>query len=79
MIRYERLMDRVERFFIETAKSIKASSNWEAIKVELDRWKNDAFETMKNCTPDQLPRLQAEVKSYDKVKNLPDIVIDREE
>ena len=64
---------------IETAKAVRTSSNWEAIKAELDRWRNDTFEAMKLCTPEQLPALQAEVKAYEKVKKLPDIVIDREE
>jgi len=64
---------------IETARSIKTSENWGAIKEELDRWKTDTFEMMKNCTQEQLPKLQAEVKAYEKVKKLPDIVIGREE
>ncbi len=64
---------------IEIAKAVRTSSNWEAIKVELDRWKNDTFEMMKHCTPEQLPALQAEVKAYEKVKELPTIVIEREE
>jgi len=64
---------------IEIARSIQQSDQWTAIKVELDRWKNDTFEMMKNCTQEQLPKLQAEVKAYDKMKELPDIVIGREE
>lgn len=64
---------------IETARSIRQSDQWTAIKAELDRWKEDSYEIMKNCTPEQLPALQAEVKAYEKMKNLPDIVIDREE
>lgn len=64
---------------IEVAKTVRASSNWEHIKAELDRWKNDTFETMKHCSQEQLPALQAEVKAYEKVKKLPDIVIGREE
>ncbi len=64
---------------LETAKAVKHSAHWTHIEAELDSWKVSAYETMKNCTPEQLPALQAEVKAYEKVKNLPQIVIDREE
>ena len=63
----------------ETAKSIDASLHWTAIKAEIDIWIAGQFERMKTCQPNELEALQARVAAYEEVKELPQIVIDREE
>ena len=64
---------------LETAQAINQSLHWTAIKVEIDSWIAGQFEKMKTCQPDQLGALQARIAAYEEVKNLPQIVCDREE
>jgi len=64
---------------IEKAKAIKASSDWEAICVELDRWIQGYVMNLKTCEADKLTLIQTRISAYEEVKQLPLIVIDREE
>jgi hypothetical protein len=64
---------------IEKAKAIKMSSDWEEVRKELDVWIDSSMKRMKDCAPDELVKLQAKIRAYEEVKNLPDAVIDREE
>lgn len=63
----------------ERAKAIEASSDWQEICKELDLWVKMQLERTKTCNPEDLTRIQAKISSYEEVKNLPRIVIDREE
>ena len=63
----------------ETAKAIDAGSHWTAIKAEIDTWIAGQFSKMKTCQPEQLGALQARIAAYEEVKQLPQIVCDREE
>lgn len=64
---------------VEKAKAIKMSSDWEAICLELDAWIRGQLERTKTCSAEGLSRIQARISAYEEVKNLPGIVIDRED
>jgi len=64
---------------IEQAKAIRSSSNWEQIRKELDSWINAEMQKMRFCSPDDLIRIQTTIEAFEKVKNLPTVVIEREE
>ena len=63
----------------EKAKAIRTSSNWEYIQQELDLWILSELQKTKNCLPEDLIRIQTTIGAFEKVKCLPDIIIDREE
>ena len=64
---------------IEKAKAIRSSSNWEDIQKELDVWIQAELQKTKTCSPDRLIIIQTTISAFEKVKNLPTIVIEREE
>ena len=64
---------------IERAKAIKMSADWEEICKEIDVIVKSKLEQTKICLPEQLVRIQAEISTYEGIKNLPQNVIDRVE
>jgi len=64
---------------IERAKAIDSSTDWGEIKKELDLWIFGQMERTKVCDPDDLRKIQARIAAYEEVKNLPQIVIERNE
>ena len=64
---------------IEQAKAIRSSSNWETIQKELDSWIYAEMQKMKTCSEGDLIRIQTTISAFEKVKNLPTVVIEREE
>lgn len=64
---------------IEKAQEIHSSSNWEEICRELDLWIKSEESRLRHCVPEQLTRIQMTIEVLEKVKSLPQIVIDREE
>jgi len=64
---------------VDKAKEIHTSQNWAEICTELDRWIATEIATLRTCHPDFLRDLQLKIQTLEKVKKLPEIVIDREE
>ena len=62
---------------LEIAKAIKNSVHWHSVEEEIDRWLQDAQAKIEHCTPEELPSLQGQIKTYKEVKRLPQIVIER--
>ena len=63
---------------IEQAKAISLSSDWELVCKEIDLWIGYLLNKTRTCSPEQLPHIQAEIGAYEKVKNLPRTVIERD-
>ncbi len=63
---------------IQQAKELKQSLMWAGVVEELD--KRIHFETTKlfSCLPEELSVLQASIQAYQRLKTLPDDIIDRE-
>ena len=62
---------------IERAKAIKMSADWEEICKEIDTIIQSKLNQTRVCLPENLVRLQAEISTYEGIKNLPQNVIDR--
>jgi hypothetical protein len=62
----------------DSAKELKSSLMWASVVEELDRKIHFELIKLRSCTPAELPLLQATIKCYESLKNLPDDVIDRE-
>lgn len=63
---------------VEQAQDISSSQNWVAICEELDLWIKAEESKLRQCVPEQLVRIQMTIAALEMVKNLPQIVIDRE-
>jgi hypothetical protein len=63
----------------EKAQEIRSSGNWEEVIRELDSWIRAEELKLRGCIPEQLSNIQQTIAAYEKVKNLPTIVIEREE
>lgn len=64
---------------IEQAKELKYSTLWETVKKELDVRIESCLAQLKQCTIEELPKIQLRIKTFEEVKNLPQDVIYREE
>ena len=64
---------------IEKAKEIRSSDNWAEITKELDEWIKAEEHKLRHCIPEELGKIQYTIMILEKVKNLPTIVIEREE
>jgi len=64
---------------IEQAKEISSGVNWGLIKEELDLWIKEQEIKLRNCVPEDLSKIQSSIQLLEKMKNLPQVVIDREE
>jgi len=64
---------------VEQAKTIKASTDWQAVCDELDQWVLMELSRTRVCRPEELTAVQAHIRAFEKVKQLPQIVIEREE
>ena len=64
---------------IEQAKEISSSVNWAEIVKELDLWIKEQENKLRSCVPEDLGRIQGMIQLLEKVKNLPQVVIDRDE
>lgn len=64
---------------IEKAKEIHSSLLWEEVTKELDMWIHAEELKLRTCVGDQLPEIQQVIATLEKVKQLPTIVIEREE
>jgi len=63
----------------EKAQEISSSGNWEEVCKEIDLWIAAELSKLKTCTPNELPLIQQTIRAYEKVKNLPLIIKDRNE
>lgn len=63
---------------IEKAKEISSSLNWKEVCEEIDYWIHSEVVKLRSCTPEQLAKIQLTIATLEKVKNLPEVVIDRE-
>jgi hypothetical protein len=63
---------------IEKAQEIRSSSNWTEICTELDVWIKAEEARLRNCSPEDLGKIQATIVLLEKVKNLPSVVIERD-
>jgi hypothetical protein len=64
---------------IEKAKAIRSSGNWAEVEKELDLWVHAELQKTKRCSPDNLVGIQTTIQAFEKVKNLPTIVVERDE
>jgi len=64
---------------IEKAKEIHSSVLWEQVCSEIDVRLKALESRLRTCTPLELERLQLEIQVWEKVKRLPQDVIEREE
>jgi len=64
---------------IEKAREIHSSVLWEQVCVEIDGRIKALESELRVCTPESLGRVQLEIQIWEKVKRLPQDVIDREE
>ena len=64
---------------LEKAKEIHSSQNWTEIVNEIDSWIKAEEQKLRVCITEQLSEIQITIKVLEKVKNLPQVVIDREE
>ena len=65
---------------LEQARELRNTTLWnEGVLGELDLWINAELHKMKSCQPDDLFRHQLAIQVLERVKQLPDIVVDREE
>jgi hypothetical protein len=62
---------------IEKAKAL--STYWDEVQKELDKWIANEFQKIKTCEPDQLKQIQARIAAFEEIKNLPQVVVEREE
>lgn len=63
---------------IERAKSIKMSSEWEDVCKELDVWILAELNKTRTCDIEALKKIQSRISAFEEVKDLPQIIIDRE-
>ena len=63
----------------EQAKQLKESALWDALCVEIDQFINMEVANLRQCGREDLERIQSKITAYELLKNLPNIVIDREE
>jgi hypothetical protein len=64
---------------IEKAKEIHSSVLWEQVCLEIDSRLKALESRLRTCTVSELERLQLEIQVWEKVKRLPQDVIEREE
>ena len=63
---------------VEKAKEIHTSQNWAEVCAELDKWIAAEEAALRTCHPEHLRDVQLTIKMLEKMKKLPEIVIDRE-
>ena len=61
---------------IERARGLKQSSDWESVKKVLDGWIGSCEQQLRTCNAHELQHLQSSITTLEKVKMLPEIVID---
>jgi hypothetical protein len=64
---------------IEKAKEIHSSVLWEQVCTEVDVRIKSLESKLRTCTPAELEKVQLEIQIWEKVKRLPQDVIEREE
>lgn len=64
---------------IEKAKEIHSSTLWNEVCLEIDSRIKTLESQFRTCSKDELERLQLEIQIWEKVKRLPQDVIEREE
>ena len=64
---------------VEQAREISSSVNWAEVVGELNLWIKEQESKLRSCVPEDLGRIQGMIQLLEKVKNLPQVVIDREE
>lgn len=64
---------------VEKAKEIHSSQIWTEVCAELDLWIRSEELKLRSCVPEQLSNIQKVIETLERVKNLPTIVIEREE
>ena len=64
---------------IETAKDLQSSLMWRDFVGEIDLKIKGIENQLRTCSAQSLPSLQARIKAFEEVKQIPQMVIDREE
>jgi len=62
----------------EQAQEISSSKNWAYVVEEIDLWIKAEESKLRSCVPEQLVRIQMTIAVLEKMKVLPQVVIDRE-
>lgn len=62
----------------ETAQELRQSILWTEILKELDTRIIYLMSKLRSCSPEQLVEIQASIRCFEALKNLPQDVIDRE-
>ena len=64
---------------IEQAKALRSSTQWLEIVKEIQREIDAEITKLYTCSSDQLATIQARISAFEKIKALPQNVVDREE
>ena len=62
----------------EQASEVSSSGVWQNVCEELDLWIKNEMEKLKGCPLDQVANIQQAIRNYERVKQLPQIVKDKE-
>jgi hypothetical protein len=62
---------------VERAKEVKASILWADVCEEINKQIHYLTQRLRSCTRDELEGIQREINAHEKLKQLPDNVIDR--
>jgi len=62
----------------EQASEVSSSGVWQNVCEELDLWIKNEMEKLKSCPLDQVANIQQAIRNYERVKQLPQIVKDKE-
>ena len=62
----------------EEASEVNSSGVWSNVCKELDAWIDNELQRLKNCSAEQVAAIQQTIRDYEKVKQLPLIVKDRQ-
>jgi hypothetical protein len=63
----------------EMALELGTSKLWEGVITEINTWIQADLNALKRCIPEELKIIQTRIQAYERLKELPSIVSDREE
>lgn len=63
---------------LERAQEVKNSVLWTEIEKEISQLIEAEISTLRRCKPEDLVRVQARIETFEFIRNLPQVVIDRE-
>lgn len=63
----------------DRARELKQLEIWQEVQAEIDKFSNAELLKLRSCKPEDLKGIQDKIAVYEMIRNLPQIVIDREE